>query len=219
MVALQTFQNLKPERQKEIILVCLEEFSRHDYEAASLSDIIKKLNLAKGSFYRYFESKQALYLFLLEVCLQTRVKHDEGFISVPASDFFELYAQHFEARLKFETSYPVHSAFLYTLLRQKSTPELGVIQATARKRIVELMKPGIQEDIKNKRIRKDVDPELLAFLMAQTQQLINDYIGYKHNSDYADRLLDKKAKKIPEKEIMQAGKDILAVLKTGFQLR
>ncbi len=217
MVALQTFQNLKPERQQEILLVCLEEFSRHDYEAASLSDIIKKLDLAKGSFYRYFESKQSLYLFLLEFCLQTRLKHDEGLITDSASDFFELYTQHFEARLKFEENYPLQSAFLYTLLRQKSTPELGEIQATARKRIVELLKPKIQEDVKSNKIRKDVDPELLAFLMAQTQQLINDYIGYKYNSDYLHRLLDKKAKKIPGKEIIKAGKDILAVLKTGFQ--
>ena len=64
MVALKTFKNLPPERQEEIILVSLEEFALHEYETASLSAIISKLDLAKGSFYRYFENKHRLLIYI-----------------------------------------------------------------------------------------------------------------------------------------------------------
>jgi TetR/AcrR family transcriptional regulator len=217
MVALQTFQNLNTERQLEIIHVCLEEFALRDYESASLSDIIKKLTLAKGSFYRYFESKQSLYLFLLNHCLETRLKHDNVIVHDVHYDFFELYTKHFEARLQFEKKFPLHSAFLHNLLRQKRCKELEDIQLIAKKKIVELLKPKILEDIKNSKIRKDIDPELLAFVMAQTQFLIIDYISYKHKTDYCDNLIAKKTKSIPEKEIIATGKNIIDIMQKGFK--
>jgi AcrR family transcriptional regulator len=46
----------------------LEEFSGNDFESASLSDIIGRLGIAKGSFYRYFESKEALFDYLRQLC-------------------------------------------------------------------------------------------------------------------------------------------------------
>ncbi len=217
MVALKTFNNLKPERRQEIIDTCLEEFSVHDYESASLSDIIKKLALAKGSFYRYFESKQALYLYLLNFCLEKRLEHDKAVVNNTQDDFFNLYTAHFEARIQFEKKHPFPSAFLHNLLRQKTVPELGDIQLLAKKRIVELMKPRILEDIKKGRIREDLDPDLLAFIMAQTQMLITDYISYKYGLDYCKHLLNKKSTVLQDKDIVQNGKKIIEILKTGFQ--
>ncbi len=217
MVALKTFYNLSPERQQEIVQVCLEEFSLHEYEEASLTEIIKKLGLAKGSFYRYFEHKQSLYLFLLDYCLQTRLRHDAGLVQEDGEDFFALYTLHFEARLRFEKEYPLESAFLQTLLRQKTTPEIEVIQTAARKKIVGLMKPKIVEGIRKRKIRSDLDPGMLAFLMAQTQFLISDYIQYKYQDSSGKR--PGKTSKVPQKEIVQAGKAIIEVFKTGFQLK
>jgi TetR/AcrR family transcriptional regulator len=219
MVALKTFLNLSEERQEQILLVCLEEFACKDYESASLSDIIKKLGLAKGSFYRYFESKRSLYLYLLEVALRARLEHDKGLIREDPEDFFESYGKHFEARLKFEARYPFHSAFLNNLLRQKSVPELSDIQTIARKRIVELLQPKLLEDIRKKKIRKDKDPELLAFLMGQTQMLITDYINYKYGRNIPEDMFNKKTKPVPEKEMIRIGKEIIELLKTGYHTR
>ena len=64
----KTFNNLSPERQADIINISLNEFSRNDYASASLTNIITRLGVAKGSFYRYFESKEALYAYLLSFC-------------------------------------------------------------------------------------------------------------------------------------------------------
>ena len=63
---LQTFLNLPEERRKMILDVAFEEFALHEYKVASIGNIIKKLEIAKGSFYRYFENKKALYFYLLD---------------------------------------------------------------------------------------------------------------------------------------------------------
>jgi TetR/AcrR family transcriptional regulator len=78
MVALKTFNNLTLKRREEIITACLEEFPLHEYETASLSNIVNMLGLAKGSFYRYFENKQSLYFFLLDDCTAARLRHDQA---------------------------------------------------------------------------------------------------------------------------------------------
>ena len=70
MVALRTFINLSPERQKEIIENSLKEFALNEYQTASISNIVTDLGIAKGSFYRYFESKKDLYFYLIDYCIK-----------------------------------------------------------------------------------------------------------------------------------------------------
>jgi len=40
-------------------------FSRYGYDAASVADICKEAGVTKGAFYYHFETKQALFLELL----------------------------------------------------------------------------------------------------------------------------------------------------------
>ena len=112
MVALKTFINLPDERKEEIIQASLTEFAINDYQSASLSNIIKVLGLAKGSFYRYFENKQSLYYYLLDYCVQKRVENDNTVITTPPEDFFDLILLHLKAKLQLTnvTRWQVHSS-------------------------------------------------------------------------------------------------------------
>src|SRR5690349_25166374 len=64
-----TFQNLPEEKRRRIVDLAVEEFSEHPYRQASLSRIVTRAGIAKGSIYQYFDDKLALYrwLFLEEV--------------------------------------------------------------------------------------------------------------------------------------------------------
>ncbi len=62
------------ERKQELLAAALEEFTKNSYENASLNDIIKKAGISKGTFYYHFQDKQALYLFLLESCVDVKMK-------------------------------------------------------------------------------------------------------------------------------------------------
>lgn len=60
-----TFQNLPLNRRNKILNECRKEFAEHGYEKASTNRIVAALGIAKGSFFKYFGSKENLYLYLI----------------------------------------------------------------------------------------------------------------------------------------------------------
>jgi len=216
MVALNTFNNLPEERKTKIIEICLSEFALQDYEDASLNEIIKNLALAKGSFYRYFKNKKMLYSYLFNYCIEYRLSHDKILNIEPSEDFFELFRQHFHARLSFEEKHPLASAFLHKFFQQKRIKEVESIQNDAKSRIVKLFIPEVMKGIQKNSIRKDIDPELMAFYLTKTQKLINDFIWYKYKIDYCENILTDKTKSIRMEEIKNIGNHFIDLIKNGM---
>lgn len=62
-----TFFNLPDNKRESILEIAIEEFANHDYKNASISNIVSKAGIAKGSFYQYFEDKKDLYLYLIQL--------------------------------------------------------------------------------------------------------------------------------------------------------
>ena len=62
-----TFFNLQDEKRKLILDLAIEEFAQHDYKNASISNLVTRAGIAKGSFYQYFEDKRDLYLYLIQI--------------------------------------------------------------------------------------------------------------------------------------------------------
>ena len=60
-----TFYNLPDLRKDEITHAAMDEFSKHSYQEASINRICKNAEIAKGSFYQYFEDKLDLYVYLM----------------------------------------------------------------------------------------------------------------------------------------------------------
>jgi AcrR family transcriptional regulator len=61
-----TFENLRAAKQQAIIDIAIAEFAEYPYASASLSRIVARAGIAKGSIYQYFENKQDFFLYLLE---------------------------------------------------------------------------------------------------------------------------------------------------------
>ena len=61
-----TFERLKSDKKQQFIEAAFEEFALHSFQEASLNRLVKKLGIAKGSVYQYFDDKQALYFYLKE---------------------------------------------------------------------------------------------------------------------------------------------------------
>lgn len=64
-----TFLKLKEEKREKITEAALKEFSENSFNVASINQIVKDSDIAKGSFYQYFEDKEDLYNYILEICL------------------------------------------------------------------------------------------------------------------------------------------------------
>lgn len=217
MVALKTFNNLTENRQQEIILICLEEFALKEFQSASLSTIVSKLKIAKGSFYRYFESKQSLYYFLLDHCIQRRLESDKENITAKPSAFFELMIEHLVGKMRFDKKYPLHSAFLYNVMQEKNSDELGNIQLTVKTKALEAVKPLVKEAINDKVFRKDMDIETISFLVYRMQFTIMEFLELRYKIDFRQNIKEQRPfYDLSEKEVIKTAKTFLEIFKNGI---
>lgn len=60
-----TFFNLPEEKKNKIIKAANKEFARVPLEQASIKNIVEDAEIARGSFYQYFEDKQDLFEYLM----------------------------------------------------------------------------------------------------------------------------------------------------------
>lgn len=63
----QTFLNLPVEKRETIMNAAVEEFAEYGLENASTNRIVKSSGIAKGSFYQYFEDKQDVFMYMLDL--------------------------------------------------------------------------------------------------------------------------------------------------------
>lgn len=56
----ETFIKLPEEKKAKIIKAAKKEFARVSFEQTSIKNIVEDADIARGSFYQYFESKEDL---------------------------------------------------------------------------------------------------------------------------------------------------------------
>ena len=71
-----TFLNLSEDKKNKIINAAKKEFARVPIEEASIKNIVEEAEIARGSFYQYFESKEDL----LKYILNSKAKNLEAFL-------------------------------------------------------------------------------------------------------------------------------------------
>ena len=64
-------QQRSEETRSKIMESSIKLFSNRGFNAASVDDICAEAGVSKGAFYHHFESKQALFLALLDGWLKT----------------------------------------------------------------------------------------------------------------------------------------------------
>lgn len=117
----KTFQHLKTDKKERFEAFALKEFAENGYAHASVSKLVKDLDIAKGSVYQYFIDKKDLYEYLLEKAvtkkqdLLTLIDKREG---LKLSDWF---IQRTLVEIKFAEQFPLdHQLLNHEWQRYKS---------------------------------------------------------------------------------------------------
>lgn len=63
----KTFFNLPEEKKKKILKSADKEFSRVPIEKVSIQNIIEQAEIPRGSFYQYFEDKEDLFDYMMNI--------------------------------------------------------------------------------------------------------------------------------------------------------
>ena len=217
ILPLKTFENLPPERQKEIIDVCLEEFTFHNYREASLTRIIKKLGLAKGSFYRYFESKKDLYAFLIEYGKRATFELFKKIFEEPMTDIIDAWVRFYLACARQDNAYPLLGYFGYKVTQDKNNPILGDVPFKSKIKGIEFLSDLFLEQQKQGRLRGDVDVDLLIFLLIQIQDGFLDYLRLKYDIDFEKNIKERRPFFPLEETVLKMElESYFGVLRNGF---
>ncbi|MFW5847749.1 MAG: TetR/AcrR family transcriptional regulator [bacterium] len=117
----KTFYNLEKNKQNRIIKAAIEEFSAKIYEQVHLSNIIKKANIPRGSFYQYFKDKEDLYLYIISIIKNTKLDYlSSTLINDKNIAFLDLVKILYEDGIKFAINHPKYVKILDYLLKNKN---------------------------------------------------------------------------------------------------
>ncbi len=214
---LQTFLNLDKKRQEEIRQVAYNEFASHDYNSASVSNIVKKLGLAKGSFYRYFENKLDLYSYLLEHATNLRMSSVNKLVETEKEDFFKILTENFRDKIEFDFKHPLESIFTYKVLLETNNPEIKHIIIKLKQGIFKYVETLLENFKASGKIRQDIDVQLTAFSVFQIQVGVFDYLSHYKGVDFIKNIKDGKTIfAIKKEEVMKTVEKMVELLKIGI---
>ena len=121
----ETFHNLKEEKRSRFLDASFREFSIKGYYGASLTQLVKDLEIAKGSLYQYFDDKRALFSFLIAEACSRRQAFFDVLTGKPASDYLFNY---FVISLKFDATYPALASLIYNGLSTFNPETITIIE-------------------------------------------------------------------------------------------
>lgn len=179
----QTFFNLTEEKRTQFIQAALDEFLRHDYRHASVSQIVKTLGIGKGSAYRYFKSKKELYFYLYQLAQQRKMAYVMPVLEQTNLDFFVMYRRLYQAGLKFMALEPRYSQFLYNMSQERNNQELGDFMTQQKLQGIEAFKPQLEAQRAQGKLRDDIPLDIMAFAIVQVSTGLSEYILLHYRSD------------------------------------
>ena len=119
----ETFLKLSKEKQQKIIKSAKKEFARAPIENVSIKNIVEDADIARGSFYQYFESKEDLLIYILKENsekLNTKLKYK---VKETNGDIFRLYIFLYDSMIEEFTNNPDQELFKQIFINLKSSDE------------------------------------------------------------------------------------------------
>jgi len=186
----ETFFNLPEEKRQSILQLALKEFALNDYNTASLSRIVEKAGIAKGSMYQYFENKKDLYLYLIKYVSDEKLSGISSALSNLDEDIFQLFKQINMASARYDLSHPLYSGFLSNVIREVRNEELGDISSHLKRTSDQYMEQFVKSAQSQGRVRSDLDPGLVAFIISRLSIELSEYVSHKYGFSYTALITD-----------------------------
>lgn len=186
----ETFFNLPEEKRALICQVAMDEFADYSFEQASINRIVTKSGIAKGSFYQYFADKKDLYLYLLSLAAQEKIKYLTPVMnSLEQADFFQLLHGIYLAAIKFAIENPKYSQISKKVLQNRNSPIYQEIIHDNTPTANEFFKNLLRNAITKGEVRADINLEMVAYLITSLHTIIAEYYMERVSVDFDASML------------------------------
>lgn len=204
----QTFLNLSEEKRSAFINIAIKEFADNDYNTASISKIVETVGIAKGSVYQYFENKQDLFIYLIDVSNKVML----GFVTLsippkPDSDFFELLRWQMYATVQASLKYPIHSKLLRRAY-SSPLPFRDTIFEKAKKIREEHFQTMITKAQSSKLLDSTLDAAVISFMVQGLMSELGTFLQSKFGKRKGDWI------ELPK--VNEVFDQVIAILKNGL---
>ncbi len=171
-----TFFNLPEEKRRSIERLAIEEFAENNYHQASISRLVDRAGIAKGSFYQYFEDKEELFQYLLGMAADQKAKFLEQALAADTEGtIYDQLRRLMRRGLEFEFSHPGLAQIAYRAYYGEAPLAEEVMEALrrgGRQFFRSLVERGQDEGSIDERL----DPELLGWLFSVVFNNLGEYL-------------------------------------------
>ena len=194
----ETFFNLPEDKRSLIISSAVDEFSKAGYNTASINQICKKSNIAKGSFYQYFKDKLDLYVYIMTLAIKEKV----NFFSTAIEEshnltFIEQFRLLFLKGIEFAKKHPQYAALGEQFSKENDESAKSAVIKEGDKQSEVLFIQMIENAKTKGEIDSSVDSLALSMLLQSLAGAVNKYmlnkfgnIGYEYNEDDVNNFVD-----------------------------
>ena len=214
----QTFLNLPEEKRRLIIDVAIDEFAERGFEGASITQMVSRAGIAKGSFYQYFTDKHDLFMVLVHLLTQEKLAYFKNRQPPnPDLDFFGYLRWLMEAGFEFTTVQPRLAQAVSRVLFGETMAQGALfkeIRESSGRMLTEMMCQAIERGD----IDASIDPRVATFIFETLLNHVGLFIL--NEQDVRPEMLTQGniewLKSNRSREIMD---DVLTVLEYGFRKR
>lgn len=178
------FFNLPKDKRDLIISVALDEFSAAIYDLASINQICKKSNIAKGSFYQYFTDKLDLYVYIMTLAVDEKIRFfNEVLSEFNSLTLLEKVRTLFIRGFDFSIKYPQFAALGEQFIKETNENAKSAVIKVGEKRSESLFVAMVEDARSKGEISEDVDSMVLSMLLQSINKTVNEYIQSRPDKD------------------------------------
>lgn len=173
-----TFYNLPEEKRQKIYEAAVEEFSRHPFKQASINRVVERADIAKGSFYQYFQDKKDLYKYLMDDIFQKKIAYLTPALKNPWElDCFTLIRELFRSGLSFAKENPKLAKVGQHLLNDSEKDTYHEVMEEKKSEGIQIYKRILEAGVEKGDVRQSVNLDIAAYLLYQlANSLTNDFM-------------------------------------------
>ncbi|MBI9012392.1 MAG: TetR/AcrR family transcriptional regulator [Clostridiales bacterium] len=206
------FDVISEEKREQVLTAAIEEFAKNGFNGTSINKVAKRAKISIGAMYSYFESKDDLFLTVVErlfSVLELAIKD----VDVDR-DIFEIIEALFYRAHDYAVSYPEMNQIYLDF----STQSLSNLSGKVSKRLESISMDLYQNVIENAKAKREMDPSIdtgmFSFLvdnliMMYQFSFTSEYYKQRMKLFLGDRLYENEKKQINE---------ILKILRKAIQL-
>ena len=210
-----TFFNLPEEKRRAITEIAIDEFAECEYSEVSISRIVEKAGIAKGSFYQYFTDKQDLFFYLVDLSGQQKLEMlQQSQPPDPKMGLFAYLKYLIRAGLEYQFAQPKLNQVAYKAIygtlpfRHESLQRMKDAAADYYRQLVEM-------GIAHGEIKPDINRETAAFVMGA---VFNDFGNYYIRKIGGDpyQIVEQKFSEAEIQVLEETLDEVIQILKQGL---